>query len=320
MVAYYNQYSYTLSYSIIGGGSPTAPTLTSTQFGGSYTPTLTGTVTTYWLDNGQSWSVTNPLGTSTSSERWDTSQAVSGTVSGSVTTAYVYYNQYSYTLSYSIIGGGSSTAPTLTATQFGSSYTPTLTTTATAYWLDNGQSWSVTNPLGGSGPSERWDSSQTISGTVSAAVTIAYTYYNQYLYTLSYSIADGGSGYSAPTLTSTQFSSFYSPTLTTSATAYWLDSSATCSVTNPLGGSGSSERWDTTTACPTVSATQTITFAYYNQYQQFLSYSVTYGGSGYSAPTVSGLSLGSLYTPTFDHFLRPVTGSTPLEQSHSPIH
>jgi len=49
------------SYVVSGGGSPTAPTLTSTQSGGSYTPVLTGSAVGYWLDAGVSWAVTNRL-------------------------------------------------------------------------------------------------------------------------------------------------------------------------------------------------------------------------------------------------------------------
>ena len=96
-------------------------------------------------------------------------------------------------------GGGSPTAPTLTSKQFGATYTPSLTGTATAYSLDNGATWSVTNPLTGSGSTERWQTSQTVSGTVSAAQTIAFTFYNQYLLTLEYTISNTPAG--TPTVT-----------------------------------------------------------------------------------------------------------------------
>ena len=271
VVTYYNQYSFALSYSISGGGSPATPTLISTQFGASYAPTLTISATTYWLDSGQSWSVTNPLGGSNSTEQWAV-QMASGTVSSSSPTTaggsfvFTFYNQYGFILSYLITGGGSPTAPTLTSTQAGSVHTSALTGSPVTYWLDSSASWSLTNPLGGSGSSERWDTSQTVSGTVGGTVTTAFTYYNQYMYTLSYSIAYGGSGYLAPTLASTQFGGSYTLTLTTSGTGYWLDQSAACSVTNPLPGSGSSERWDAATACPTVNASRTVVFTYLHQY------------------------------------------------------
>jgi hypothetical protein len=308
---YYNQYSFTLSYAVSGGGTGySAPTLTGTQYGQTYTPTLTGTATAYWLDSGSTWSVANPLGGSSSSERWDTSQTVSGTVSASQTTTFTYYNQYSFTLSYAVSGGGSPTAPTLTAKQFSASYTPTLSTTGTQYWLDAGQSWSITNPLTGSSSSERWDSGQTSSGTVSASSpttaggSLTFTYYNEYSFTLSYAVSGGGTGYSAPTLTATQYGALYTPTLGTTGTTYWLDSGKSWSLTNPLGGSGTTERWDTgqttsgtASASSPTTAGNALTFTYYNQYSMTLSYSVT-GGSGYSAPTFSANAFGALAPQT----------------------
>lgn len=90
----YCQFSYTLSYSVAGGGIPAAPTLTSTQFGTAYTPTLTTLATSYWLDNSASWSVTNPLGESSGSERWMTSATTSGLVSGPAVESPVYEHQY----------------------------------------------------------------------------------------------------------------------------------------------------------------------------------------------------------------------------------
>jgi hypothetical protein len=183
---YYNQYSFTLSYTVSGGGSGySAPTLTATRYGASYTPKLTGTATAYWLDSGSSWSVTNPLGGSGTSERWQTSQTTSGTVSSSSPTTaggsltFTYYNQYLMTLSYSVTGGSGYSAPTFSANAFGASAPQTLKTTATGYWFDAGASWTVTNPLAGgftnSTISYRWYTTQSTSGTVSAQ-TIAFVY------------------------------------------------------------------------------------------------------------------------------------------------
>ncbi|MGD0644239.1 MAG: hypothetical protein ABSA75_04975 [Candidatus Bathyarchaeia archaeon] len=272
---YYNQYKFTLSYSVNDGSSGySAPTLTATEYGSAYVTSLTGTATGYWLDAGQSWSVTNPLSGSTSSEQWDTSKTSSGTVSVAQTTVFTYYDQYSFTLSYSISGSGTGySAPTLTSTQFGSSYKPALGTSGTQYWLDAGQSWSVTNPLTGSGSSQRWQTSQTISGTVgsssptSAGSSLTFTYYNQYKVTLSYSVSGGGSGYSAPAFTATQYSASAPQILTTTASGYWFDAAASWSITNPLSGSSGTERWYTSQATTGTVSSTTIAFVYNNQYQ-----------------------------------------------------
>jgi len=138
-----------------------------------------------------------------------------------------------------------------------------------------------------------------ITGTVSAAQTMVFTFYNQYSQTLSYNLNDGGSGYSAPaTIGGPQFGSAYNPTLTTSALAYWFDAGGTLTFTNPLTGSGSAERWVEDSASVPLTSSNTEVVQYYHQYQQFLSYTVTYGGSGYLAPTTTGLQLGSVYAPT----------------------
>jgi hypothetical protein len=103
---------------------------------------------------------------------------VSWVVSSSdyITNPCVYYHQFDYILNYSVTGGIGYTAPTLTSTQYGSAYTPTLTTSALSYWLDNGASWSVPSSLVGSGNTLRWTTAQSVSGTVSGTQTTIFTY------------------------------------------------------------------------------------------------------------------------------------------------
>jgi hypothetical protein len=280
----YNQYEQTLSYQVVDGGSPTAPTATGTSLGVAYAPSLTTTATGYWFDAGSSWSVTNPLGGSSGTERWYTSQAVGGTVSATTIT-FTYYNQYSITFQYSESGGGSGySSPPVTYTQFGTSGNTVIAVTSggTAIWVDAGTTYSYTNPLAESGSSEQWATS-TATGTASASATVSKTYYNQYNFTLNYEVSGGGSSYSAPTLNGTEFGSAYAPTLTGTATAYWLDSGSSWSVTNPLLGSSTIERWDTSQiSSGTVSAAQTTLFTYYNQYQ--VTFAVNPSGTGSTSP------------------------------------
>jgi uncharacterized membrane protein len=191
--------------------------------------TLTKSAQTTWLDATTSWSVNNPITSGT--QRWDAASGTTGTITAAVTIAPSYYHQYQFTLSYSVTGGGTGySAPTLTATQFGSSYKPTLSTTATQYWLDAGSSWSVTNPLTGSSSSERWDTSQTTSGTVSAAQTTVFTYYNQYSLTVT-----ATSGYTGGTfkITYTQFGTTYTNQQQTTTWSSWADASTTATASSP---------------------------------------------------------------------------------------
>ena len=153
-----------------------------------------------------SWSdynaaATFPASTANSglSERWSNSSVFStaALTTGGSSFSRTFYQQYSFQLNYLVSGGGIGYSDsTLTAKQFGSSYTPTLGISLVTYWLDSGQSWNVANSLGGSGSSERWNSRQIISGSVSSSSpttagtgTLTFTYYHQYLLTVT-----GGNG------------------------------------------------------------------------------------------------------------------------------
>jgi len=99
----------------------------------------------------------------------------------------VYYHQWAMLVSYSIIGGGSPTAPTFSSTQLGAAFSTTLTTKPTNYWLDSGAYYSVTNPLGGSSSTEQWVSCcNTVPyGYIPGGYEIqAFSYQHQYLLTM----------------------------------------------------------------------------------------------------------------------------------------
>jgi YVTN family beta-propeller protein len=268
------QFTMTVSYQIIGGGSPTPPTFTYVTHGVTTTYTLTTSPTGISVDQGTSWSVAPNTGTltgSTSSERWQSSpsQALSGTTS-TTTIVFTFYHQFLQTLSYSVVGGGSPTGPTFTAGRFGSSFGQSLTTSATGYWFDAGASWTVSpNPLAGSSATERWYSNQALTGTASSAQTLNFTFYHQFLQTLSYGIGGSPAGSpTAPTFTSNRFGSSFPQTLTASPTGYWFDNGASWNVSpNPLVGSSSSERWYSSQALTgTVSSAQALVFTFYHQF------------------------------------------------------
>jgi hypothetical protein len=181
--------SITVSYSIIDGGSPTAPVFSYTSGGNPHTYTLTTTPTPVTVDTGTSWSVApNPLTGSTGTERWYSIQILSGTATGGAL-AFIFYHQYLQTLSYAItpvLNHGSPTAPTFSALWFGVSLPLFLTQVATGYWYDAGSSWTLSpNPLSPSTGSEQWITSQSTSGTVSSATTILFTFHHQFFLTVN---------------------------------------------------------------------------------------------------------------------------------------
>jgi hypothetical protein len=170
-----------LSYSVQGGGTGfSAPSIEYVSGGVQQTSPLTAVPTNYVVDLGTSWSVTNPLIGSSSTERWITNQATAGTATSQQTLVLVYYHQYLLSSSYTTVGTGSPAAPTLSLSSFGNGSLLTLAKSSQSLWADAGSTYVSTNPLAGSTASERWYSSQS-NGTVSAAGPLSLTYNHQYL-------------------------------------------------------------------------------------------------------------------------------------------
>jgi hypothetical protein len=88
------------------------------------------------------------------------------------------------TVSYSIIGGGTPTAPVFHYILNGVSKSLTLTKKAKAVSVDGGSTWSVTpNPLGGSTTSQQWISTQPLTGTATTT-TIQFVFQHEYYLTM----------------------------------------------------------------------------------------------------------------------------------------
>jgi hypothetical protein len=285
-VSFYHQFACTCSYSVSGGGTPSPPALDGQQLGSASQNPLTATPTTIWVDAGSSWTISpNPLSGSAGTERWQTDGSISGTPAGSsFSESPVYHNQIAFTASYAIKDGGTPTPPTVTSVQFGVAYTPSLTTTATAYWLDRGASWSVPNPLASSSSTQRWQTKGVTSGTVSSATSSTFTFYHQWSAALSFSTSDGSNGYtSSPTLTAYLFGVKQSPmTLTTTPTTTWLDAASWAVSPTTLPGSTTTQRWFATTAKGTIgSPTLDVVF----QHQYYVTFLKSPTGSGSTSAT-----------------------------------
>jgi hypothetical protein len=293
---YVTQYLQTLSYSVIGGGTPSAPRFTADQLGSPFSQTLTDSVTGCYFDSGSSWTVSpNPLAGSGDSERWQSNQTLNGTIIGAQTLDVMYYHQFSVNFTYTVVGGGSPASPSVGFTQYDSSASVNaLASPGAQAWVDSGSAYSYANPLSGSTSTERWDTDSAM-GSISATGNMNPSFYHQFEQTISYSVVGGGTP-TAPAFTSNQFGTSFSQTLTTSPTDQWFDADASWSVTpDPLTGSSASDRWKSPTSQfsnGTVSAAQTLTFNYYRQFQQTLSYSVVGGGLP-TAPTFAANQFGS---------------------------
>jgi hypothetical protein len=189
---YYHQLAFVLSYAVSGGGVYSNPRLNYTSLGTPALEQLNGTQTAFWLDDGTKWGVTPLLPSSSSTERWITKEASSGTAAAPTQLQLLYYHQYLGTLHYSIQGtGGSPAVPRLNYTFYGVSLLSPLNATASPVWVDSGSSWGVPLTLPG-GHGERWLSN--VTGLVSADSTfvIDAQYTHQFYVEVGVSTPVGG--------------------------------------------------------------------------------------------------------------------------------
>jgi hypothetical protein len=146
---YYNQYALIYSYILNGAGSFNAPTLSCTEWGSPAVDTLTFAATTYWCDNGQTWTATNPLTGSSASavERAESTQTTTGTLSGTATTVFAFWHQYQDAFLWTSNCSPTCTGnPNLSYRQYGAVASTALSTSSQLFWFDAGSAWSVPNP------------------------------------------------------------------------------------------------------------------------------------------------------------------------------
>lgn len=115
------------------------------------------------------------------------------------------------------------------------------------------------------------DQFQSFSSNGASETSDAYTFVTgapiQVPITLSYSVEGGGSGYSTPTLSYISNGQVEEANLSLEASIYNMDSGSTWTVTNPLLGSNSSERWFTAqTTEESVTVAKNISFVYTNEF------------------------------------------------------
>ena len=109
--------------------------------------------------------------------------------------------------------------------------------------------------------------------------------------TFAYSVAGGGSGYSAPTLTYVFNGTTRTATLSGSLATYNVDMGTKWSVSPSLPGGSSTERWATGQVNGIVDSALTQSIVYYHQFLASFVYRVS-GGTGYTAPSIQTSSFG----------------------------
>lgn len=146
--------------------------------------------------------------------------------------SYEYYYQVSMSASYGLVGGGSPTPPSLTYSAYGNPAQPmSLSISPTVVWADFGSSWSISNPLGGSSSTERWETKGDLAGLATSGETIDPQYYHQFVQNPYYTLVCASGATCAPVEIS--YTSFGQATLTPlsgSSQALWMDQGSTASV------------------------------------------------------------------------------------------
>ncbi|MDA4127905.1 MAG: hypothetical protein OK422_00335 [Thaumarchaeota archaeon] len=289
MTIYFHQYSATISYSISGGGTLLPPSFRFVTFGRASLIPLTGTPTQIWIDEGAAYSSTNPIASSDLGERWLAGSSSSGIMTSSVVLPITYYHQYSITASYKIVGGTSPTTISLTGISANQPVTYGLTSTPQGFWLDAGTSYNapqLIEPTFG----ERWTSLTPNSAVVLAPAAFQTTYYHQYSLVVGYNIVGGGSP-TAPTLLYKAFGSPVSVLLHGNVLSSWADNGTSITITNPLQGSTTTERWSTNVAVPLITTPLNVQVPYYHQFSVSFNYTEVDRAGG-PTPSVSFSSSG----------------------------
>lgn len=298
---YYNQYPVSVLYSVAGrgGNGSGAPAFTGTSLGSSLTVTLKTTPSTYWLDSGSNYTVTNLLPGSNSTDRWITTSNGTGTVISQLSLDFYYYHQFTLNFSYNIVGGG--TPPELPVVNF-SSFNNTLSyglsNIPPSVWVNAGSELNVSSAMTSPNSTQRWAYSAE-SEAVSYPGSFEITLYHQFEVGFSVALKGGGTPTTQPQISAISFgkpitlevtspsNSGNSTNSSNFATTAWLDAGSSYSFPSSLGNS-SSERWLSPSA-PTgvINSALNVSVTYYNQYLITLAYTVTNGADTSGGPTAS---------------------------------
>lgn len=283
---YDHEFLVSSSFSIVGGGAPQPPALTSTALGAPAELAMTSFTQQTWLDAGANYTFTSPLtsGSSRANETWAGTVLVktqsgdvlskdnNGTIIGPLSITPVYYHQFFVDVRFNFVGGNASalTAPAFTYQYFGNK---TSLSKDAAVWVDSGTQYSIPVSLccTASPSSERWLLYNSTSGEITAPTKIDPTYFHQYFEAFSYSVVGqqppAPSG--QPDLTYFVDGSPEHITLTLAAQTFWADANSTYSAVSTLAGSGNTERWFATLAIGLIgapSSSSPVDLAYQQQY------------------------------------------------------
>jgi len=308
---YYHEFLVSSSFSIVGGGAPTPPSLSSFVFGTPAIVDMTSFTQGTWFDAGANYTFTSPLTSPTQSanEKWVgtvllqtqngnvLSMENNGTVNGPLSITPVFYHQLLVSVEFSFVGGNASglTPPAFTYQYFGDKAS---VSNNSAVWVDGGTNYTVLAtaccPI--SPATERWVLYNSTVGTITSPTTISSTYFHEYFDSFSYSIVgqQPPPPLAQPGLTYLVGGNAQHIALLETPQAFWADANSTYSATSTLSSSTASERWFSPLATgriirPALNAS--VDLAYDQQYL------VTMVGGGIPTEWVNAGSNSTLSTP-----------------------
>ena len=200
---YFDVLSQSVSYAIHGGGNPVAPSMTFITLPSAANPnddyglatvTLSTTPQTVWalrtFAAAQTVQLSN-FGTINTSppaanEQWSAGFGMCCAILGPdvIPNPIVFYNQYLQQVSFSVTGKSGYSTPILSYISGGASQKLALSTTPFSLYIDEGSSWSATNPLLGSTPTYSWKAT-TASGAISGLGVIDPAYSGSFILQLT---------------------------------------------------------------------------------------------------------------------------------------
>jgi len=258
---YWHEYLVSSSFSIVGGGAPTPPSLSSTAFGATAAVDMTSFTQGVWFDAGAPYTFTSPLtlsGGQLANETWlgtvvvqtHSGSALStdnnGTVTGPLSVTPVFYHQFFVSVEFNFVGGSTSglTLPAFTYQYFGTKESVDATT---AVWIDTGTAYTLPETIccPNSPTAERWELYNSTTGTINSPTLINSTYFHQYFDSFAYWIsgAQPSSQPAQPGVTYFAGGNAQHLDLLLTPQTFWADANSTYSATSTLSPSTASERW-----------------------------------------------------------------------------
>ena len=295
----YYQNQQTLSYSVVGGGSPSATTATGRAVGVAYAPSLTTSAANYWFDySTTSIAFSTPTGTN---EQWAPNPS-SLSATSSNTQVVSLYNQYKVTFTETGIdsSAGSNTVLTVGSTTYAYNALPN------SVYINSGTTFTWASTVSGGAGKQFVETGSSGSSPITATGTYSATYKTQCQVAFSSSGLGGDANGNLVTFSVSggSYSGATSP-VGMSGGSIWVDSGATVTYNfvNPVTSSVTGKQYELnsvtgSTSPITISAANTLTGNYVTQYQ--LTVNSAYGsttGSGWyntGATAYAGLTSGAV--------------------------